>query len=283
MHNQLKQHAKINGASMSICVEGVVFSYDGSRTVLNRVSLDVQSGELVAVVGPSGSGKSTLLRLIAGLLPKRPSSQQFSGEIRVGNTLVRAGSVPAGQLSFMFQEPALLPNRTVLGNITLPLEMRGISHGEASRRAEPILRTVGLGSARSLHPRQLSVGMKTRVSLAMSVVCEPTWILFDEPFSSLDFAWRLSLYATLTTLRQRSQCTILLVTHDLREAILLADRIIVLGSDGRTLPAVTVGTSKPTVFSPAEINMYSSATAAQYGELEAALVAASSVPGESLA
>jgi ABC-type nitrate/sulfonate/bicarbonate transport system ATPase subunit len=259
---------------MSINVRDVSFAYDNTRTILTNASLEAHRGQLVAVLGPSGSGKSTLLRLIAGILPKSGTSQIMRGQILLNGNLAKDSSLKPGQLSLMFQEPVLLPNRTVAQNIALPLEMLRLPRLTIQERVTSVLAEIGLSKLRHLRPSQLSVGMKTRVSLAMTVITQPTFLLLDEPFSSLDFAWRLSLYRTLTAIRNASQPTILLVTHDLREAILLADSIVVLRSDGRTMSPTRIDVSKPVRFTTEELDHYTTISLREYTALEQSLVSA---------
>jgi ABC-type nitrate/sulfonate/bicarbonate transport system ATPase subunit len=262
---------------MSIEISSVSFGYDRTRTVLNAVSLEVPKGDLVAVLGPSGCGKSTLLRLVAGIIPNHQAGNWMTGTI-ITNTSPLNGSNPRpGELSLMFQEPVLLPNRTVEENLALPLQMLRFPRPVISERVDGILDQIGLKAFRNLRPTQLSVGMKTRVSLGMTFVPRPSILLLDEPFSSLDIAWRLALYRALSDFRKAEMSTALLVTHDLREAILLADAIFVLRSDGRMLEPFRIDLSKPVNFTVEELEQYNKLSINEYSLLERSLLASTTL------
>jgi NitT/TauT family transport system ATP-binding protein len=195
---------------------------------LEAVSLTVDRGASVAFVGPSGCGKSTLLKLVSGLLPVT------SGTVRVEGRPVTA---PLKNVGMAFQNPVLLPWRTVLANVLLPLEI--LKENRAKLAAEPgvweerareLLRTVGLDGAESRHPRELSGGMRQRVSLCRALIHEPELMLLDEPFAALDAFTREEMWELHQMLRQRRRFTGILVTHDLREAVFLADVIYVLAT-----------------------------------------------------
>lgn len=263
---------------MSLSIHSLSFSYDGHRLVLDALDLSVPTTNLLAVVGPSGCGKSTLLRLIAGLLPKA-RHHVVKGTVLLAGKPVSAGHLQPGQVSFMFQEPVLLPHRTVEQNIALPLEMLERTSCEIEEVVEKLIDAVGLLRFRSFRPSQLSVGMKSRVALAMTFSTSPSYLLLDEPFSSLDFAWRLNLYRTLGSLRQRLRPTSVIVTHDLREAILLADKIAVLSYKGELLRTVELTARKPAEFSPDELADYGNSTMEVYSSLERDLLKASMLEG----
>jgi len=197
--------------------------------------MEVLPGELVAVVGASGCGKTTLLRLVGGLDRPDEGSIDFVG--------ADGRSAARGQhdLGFCFQDPRLLPWRCARDNVALPLELAGVAKAERQRRALEALAMVRLtGRERSL-PGTLSGGMRMRVALARAIVTRPRVLLLDEPFSSLDELTRLELDAELLMLREATGATILLVTHAISEAVLLADRIVVLASNpGRVCDTVTV-------------------------------------------
>ncbi|WBV45063.1 ABC transporter ATP-binding protein [Pseudoroseomonas cervicalis] len=185
--------------------------------VLEDVSLDVRPGEFVALLGPSGCGKSTLLRLLAGL--DRPVSGQVMGD---GAVIDR----PDPSRVLVFQDPTLYPWRTVRANVALGLEARGLlkSHGH---RIQEAIDLVGLTGFETAYPHQLSGGMSQRVALARALVNDPRLLLLDEPLGKLDSLTRLSMQAELVRLWQRSGLTALLVTHDVEEALILAQRVIV--------------------------------------------------------
>jgi len=184
--------------------------------VLDGIDLELAAGSFTALLGPSGCGKSTLLRLIAGL------DTPTSGTIRVESA---AG---AGGIAFVFQDAHLLPWRTVLDNVALPLELRGARREEARRLALPPLADVELADAADRFPDQLSGGMRMRVSIARALVTEPELLLLDEPFAALDELTRQRLDERLRALWERRRMTVLFVTHSLVEAAFLADRALVM-------------------------------------------------------
>jgi ABC-type nitrate/sulfonate/bicarbonate transport system ATPase subunit len=187
------------------------------RTVLRDITFTVDRGELVAILGPSGCGKSTILRLIAGL--DRPTS----GDVAIGGGAV---SVTDDRCAVVFQEPRLLPWRTVAGNVALGARRRG---GDRDGRVAALLAEVGLGEAAKAWPHQLSGGMAQRVALARGLAAEPDVLLLDEPFAALDALTRLRMQDLLLQLHAHHAQTVILVTHDIDEALYLADRIVILG------------------------------------------------------
>ena len=215
-------------------VSGLSHSY-GDRHVLRNLSLEIAPGESVALLGPNGSGKSTLLRLVAGLLT--PSA----GRVTLAGAAASAGRPEAG---IVFQEPRLLPWRTVLRNVTLPLELAGESLTNARTTAEAALTRVGAGGLLGRNPAEISGGERGRVALARALVRQPSLLLLDEPFAALDAITRARLDDELPELV--AGAATLLVTHDVAEALLVADRVLMLGADGaihaevpglRSLPA----------------------------------------------
>jgi ABC-type nitrate/sulfonate/bicarbonate transport system ATPase subunit len=191
----------------------------GDTDVLAGVDLDIEAGEIVAVVGPSGCGKSTLLRLISGL------DTSFGGTVHVGDREVR-GPDPA--VGVVFQEPRLFPWLTLSDNVAFGLADRGSSR--ARDLVRETLEVVGLGGFANALPKQLSGGMAQRAALARALVTEPQVLLLDEPFNALDAFTRMRLQDHLLAAWGRYRPTLLLVTHDLDEAVYLADRVILLGS-----------------------------------------------------
>jgi NitT/TauT family transport system ATP-binding protein len=185
---------------------------------LLKTSLEVAPGEFVAIVGPSGCGKTTLLNLVGGLL------QPTKGQIRVGARAPQAG---APDLGYLFARDGLLPWRTAASNVCLPLEIRRIGRKERDARVASVLEVVGLKEFADAHPAQLSQGMRQRVALARMLVTEPTTLLMDEPFAALDAQTRLLMHLHFLAIWERHRSTVLLITHDLGEAITLADRVIV--------------------------------------------------------
>jgi NitT/TauT family transport system ATP-binding protein len=201
---------------------------------LADVSLDVQAGEFLSVLGPSGCGKSTLLRLIAGLAEPTTGTIDWSDE---------SGR---GDLGFVFQEPTLMPWATALANVALPLKLRGIAKGEREARAAEALDNVGLKGFERVWPRELSGGMKMRVSLARALVVQPRLLLMDEPFAALDEITRHRLNDDLLELWQQSGVTIVFVTHSVFESVFLSQRIVVMTArPGRVSAELAVTTPHP--------------------------------------
>jgi NitT/TauT family transport system ATP-binding protein len=187
---------------------------NGGLDALEMVSFTVQPREFVCVLGPSGSGKSTLLRILAGLL--RPTSGSF---------IFNAGKPGIGMV---FQQSNLMPWRTAIENITLPLEVQGIPAGETRARAQEMIDLVGLQGFESSWPRDLSGGMAQRVAIARALVHDPDILLLDEPFGSLDALTRERMWTELSHIWQKRQKTVLMVTHSISESLFLADRVLVL-------------------------------------------------------
>jgi NitT/TauT family transport system ATP-binding protein len=223
-----------------IVLDGVGQTFDGRSgpvQALTGIDLEVAENEFVAVIGRSGCGKSTLLRLIAGLLP--PSH----GRIAVDGTPV---TKPRREVSFMFQRPALLPWRSVLSNVMLPIEIFGLEREPYRDRANELLELVGLRGFEKRLPHELSGGMQQRVSLCRSLIHAPTVMLMDEPFSALDALTRAELAEELQRIQLEQARTIVLVTHSVEEAAMLADRVVVLSPrPGRIRKVVDVAIERP--------------------------------------
>ncbi|GGO56945.1 NitT/TauT family transport system ATP-binding protein/sulfonate transport system ATP-binding protein [Roseovarius pacificus] len=196
------------------------FTLDGETlTVLKNLDLDIAGGESLAIVGASGSGKTTLLRVLAGL--EEPDS---------GGVLIDGAPVHGlgKERAVIFQEPRLLPWLTVLGNVSFGLEVQGISRSEAEDKARHYIRLVGLGEFETAWPRQLSGGMAQRVGIARALTVQPEILLLDEPLGALDAMTKLTMQEELTRIWTEEKVTMALVTHDLEEAIFLADRVLIL-------------------------------------------------------
>ncbi|WP_148252682.1 ABC transporter ATP-binding protein [Aidingimonas lacisalsi] len=205
-----------------------------SHVVLQDLSFTAHAGEFVALVGPSGAGKSTLLHLIAGL------DDQFSGGIRWNDRPLDQGRHPEERLGIMFQEPRLMPWLSSLDNVRL------VQRPADTERAVALLTDVGLGDALDAWPHQLSGGMQRRLALARAFVVTPRLLLMDEPFVSLDMPTGDRLRDSLQALWQRDRPLVLFVTHDLREALALADRILFLStSPGRLILDFRVPLERP--------------------------------------
>jgi NitT/TauT family transport system ATP-binding protein len=193
--------------------------------VLQSIDLDLEAGSFVALLGPSGCGKSTLLRFISGL--ESPSS----GSISLSPSGAASSDAPtnaATKLAFVFQDAQLLPWRTVIDNVALPLELQGVSRAEARRRAHGPLSEVELSDVHDRFPDQLSGGMRMRVSIARALVTEPELLLLDEPFAALDELTRQRLDERLRRLWLARRMTVIFVTHALGEAAFLAERALVM-------------------------------------------------------
>ncbi|GJE02322.1 ABC transporter ATP-binding protein [Methylobacterium isbiliense] len=214
----------------------LAFTREGARTeVLADLDLDVEPGEFLAIVGASGVGKSTLLRVIADLV--RPSA----GSVRLSPPAPGRRAV-----ALVFQDARLLPWRRILDNVAFGLEKLRLARAERRRRAGEALARVGLAALAARWPFQLSGGQRQRVALARALAVEPHVLLMDEPFSALDALTRESLQDELSRLCGAARQTVLFVTHDIEEAVYLADRIVVLaGSPGRIVATHTVPAPRP--------------------------------------
>ena len=186
---------------------------------LEDVSLEVNENEFVTLVGPSGCGKSTLLKLVAGLTPVT------RGTVRVRDTVVHE---PFSDVGFVFQHPVLLPWRTVLDNVLFSAEMLGLDTGQYRKRALDLLELTGLAGFETKYPRELSGGMQQRVAICRALLPDPGLLLMDEPFGALDAMTREEMGLELLRIWEERRKTILFVTHSIPEAILLADKVIVM-------------------------------------------------------
>lgn len=211
----------------SITLKSVSYAF-GANTVLNQIDLHIDAGSVVALLGPSGCGKSTLLRLLAGL------TQPAGGEIHFGERQVAkpGWSLPpeSRDIGMVFQDYALWPHMTVAQNVAFPLRMRNIPRQQRDVRVAQALSRVGLSAFADRKPAGLSGGQQQRVALARAIVSEPRVLLFDEPLSNLDSELRESLCLEMATLLRQLGTTAVYVTHDRREAEILADRIVHLSA-----------------------------------------------------
>lgn len=225
--------------SSRVAIDDVSMVFQTSHGVFEAVrdiSLTVEPGSFVAIVGPSGCGKSTILNAVAGLIAPA------HGSVTVGD----GGEQHGGDIGYLFQKDALLPWKSVLNNVALPLRYRGIAKAAAHDRAMSWLRRVRLERFADYYPHQLSGGMRKRVALATVFVYSPSVLLMDEPFSALDVQTRNLMENELLDLWQEERQTVLFVTHDLEEAIGLADRVVVLtAGPGRVKADYAVDLPRP--------------------------------------
>lgn len=212
-------------------LNSVSFSYHskaGETKALNHVSFSINKGEFVAVVGPSGCGKSTLLSLIAGSLKPEGGTITFPCKGNTNNNLV----------GLMLQQDHLLEWRTIFRNVLLGLEINHLTDEEHLSKVNNLLKEYGLYDFKDKHPSELSGGMKQRAALIRTLALEPELLLLDEPFSALDYQTRLLVSADISQLIRKAGKTMLIITHDLAEAISIADRIIVLSNRPSTVKAI---------------------------------------------
>ena len=221
-------------------VDGVSKRYDGANgpvQALDHVAFDVADGEFVCIVGPSGCGKTTLFRIIAGLEPAT-----------TGHVALDGGRVdgPSTDLGLVFQEYHLFPWRTVAGNVGFGLEQAGVATAERERRVRDLLDLVGLDGFADTYPRDLSGGMKQRVALARALAVDPGLLLMDEPFGAVDAQTKTMLQDELLDIWRETGKTVLFVTHDVEEAVKLADRVVVMAKEpGRIREVVDVDIDRP--------------------------------------
>ena len=225
---------------MSIEIKNINKSFDGrgkNLSVLENINLEINDGELICLLGPSGCGKTTLLRLIAGL------DQPTSGEIVANGELVEK---PSGDRAVIFQQYSLFPWLTVLQNVTFGLEISGGSKEENIQAAERYLKSVGLLEFKDSYPHELSGGMKQRVAIIRSLLNHSPILLMDEPFSALDMQNRHKLQEQLIGVWKRFENTIVFVTHDVDEAVFLADKIVLLDKNpGKIAEVISVDLERP--------------------------------------
>lgn len=219
--------AVVDAQNVNICL--------GSATILEDISLRVNAGEIVSILGASGVGKTTLLRALAGLVA-----------VTQGQVNIPQDNPHAVGVRMVFQDPRLLPWMRVRDNITFALKASGVPRSQWSARIEPLMVAVGLEQAGNLWPSALSGGMAQRVSLVRALACRPAVLLLDEPFSALDPQRREELQCDLQRLVLHTQCAAVVVTHDVLEAVVLSDRVLVLGGrPGRMLHRLAVPAAHP--------------------------------------
>lgn len=200
-------------------VSAIFRNDNGGLPALHQLTFAVADQEFVCILGPSGSGKSTLLRILAGLLPPTEGKAYFESQVITG---------PRREVGFVFQKANLMPWRTVLRNILLPLELSGMPDHEALERVREMIELVGLQGFANALPRDLSGGMAQRVAISRALIHDPKVLLLDEPFGALDALTRERMGTELLRIWQLKRKTILMVTHSISEALFLADRVLVL-------------------------------------------------------
>ncbi len=216
-----------------LTIENVTKVFGGTVTALEGMTLTLRRGDFVSLLGPSGCGKSTALRLIAGLIsPTKGRIRWASGE--------------DAELGVVFQEPTLAPWSTVFDNVWLPLRLKGVSKAEARDRVLESIEAVGLAGFDGAYPRELSGGMKMRVSIARAMVTRPKLLLMDEPFAALDEITRFKLNDDLLQLQETLRCTVVFVTHSVFESVVLSSRIVVMAArPGRVIRELGVDAPYP--------------------------------------
>jgi NitT/TauT family transport system ATP-binding protein len=226
-------------AAPLVALRGIGKSFPNGVRALAGLELEVHPGEFIALLGPSGCGKSTALRIIAGLTA--PSE----GVVAWDSATAAAASKSENRLGFVFQEPTLMPWASVFDNVELPLKLRGLRAARAER-VEAALDRVGLGAFRNAYPRELSGGMRMRVSIARALVTEPQILLMDEPFAALDEITRFKLNDDLLQTWEALRTTIVFVTHSVFESVYLANRVLVMAArPGRISTAVAIDAPYP--------------------------------------
>jgi NitT/TauT family transport system ATP-binding protein len=204
--------------------------------VLTDFSLQIERGSFVVMVGPSGCGKSTLLSIIAGLLPVTSGKVYYNESLMIN---------PRLEVGYLTQKNTLMPWRDIERNIEMPLEIRGVKKEVRKRKTAELMQKVGLKGFEKLYPRELSGGMLRRASLARLLSTDPETLLLDEPFAALDAQLRVELQGELLDLWSESGKSVVFVTHDIEEAIVLGDRVVVLGSGGRIVLDEDIGLPRP--------------------------------------
>lgn len=222
----------------AVSLRDVTKVYDNGVVALGPMSLAIRTGEFVSLLGPSGCGKSTALRIIAGL------SDATAGSVHVDGHDARDRS--RHTIGFVFQEPTLMPWTTVRGNVQLPLDLAHVSRSDAHARVDQALTQVDLSEFAEVYPRELSGGMKMRVSLARALVTDPDILLMDEPFAALDEITRFKLNNDLLSLWRKLRKTVVFVTHSVFESVYLSQRVLIMSSrPGRIAREVRVSANEP--------------------------------------
>jgi NitT/TauT family transport system ATP-binding protein len=221
-----------------VVLRGVGKTFPSGTVALAGLDLAVRDGEFLALLGPSGCGKSTALRIVAGL------SEPTQGTVEWPHVSAHADS--GSRIGFVFQEPTLMPWTTVFNNVLLPLKLKGVAADKAAARVEAALGRVGLQNFSSAYPRELSGGMRMRVSIARALVTEPALLLMDEPFAALDEITRFKLNNDLLQVWQALRTTVVFVTHSVFESVYLSSRVVVMAArPGRIFTEVAIDAPYP--------------------------------------
>ena len=243
---QTSDGCRAHAASVLVAICGVSKQFSNGTLAVHDVNLDLHTGEFVSLLGPSGCGKSTLLRMISGLGAPSGGVIDWPGAAQGAPAANLRGIAHAHALGFVFQEPTLMPWATALGNVTIPLTLKGMPKREAEERARAMLGNVGLSAFETSYPRELSGGMKMRVSIARALVTSPKILLMDEPFAALDEITRHKLNNDLLALWERQRFTAVFVTHSVYESVYLSQRIVVMAArPGRVIADLAVDAPYP--------------------------------------
>ncbi|WP_017443793.1 ABC transporter ATP-binding protein [Gayadomonas joobiniege] len=205
----------------AISIKNLYKRYGNGPVILNDINLDIKKDDFIALIGPSGCGKSTVLKLLAGLTDKTSGDIQF----------LTSHNKQQPKMGVVFQDANLMPWLTVMDNVALPLGLKGMDKSEANKKAEALIEMVGLGHVKNHYPRQLSGGMKMRVSIARALSVEPELLLLDEPFGALDEMTRDDLNEELLKLRQTHGWSGVFVTHSVTESVFLSSRVLVMSAN----------------------------------------------------
>ncbi len=241
MSMETAQQRNEAGSGVPIEISGVSKAYKAARggavQALDMVDLSIKAGEFVSIVGPSGCGKSTLMMLVSGLIPCS------SGTIRVGGTPING---PVQQAGIVFQRDVLLDWRSVLANVLLPVEIKGLDKQTHLAKARALLRSVGLGEFEDKYPGELSGGMRQRAAICRALVQSPGLLLMDEPFGALDALTREQMNLDLQRIWLQEGNTVVFITHSIEEAVLLSDRVVVMSSrPGKVADIVDIDLPRP--------------------------------------
>ena len=229
----LDRPAPLDAAPL-VSLRGARKTFANGTTALAGLDLDVRPGEFVSLLGPSGCGKSTALRIMAGLAEPTGGAVEWPGS--------RAGEDHRREIGFVFQEPTLMPWANAADNVWLPLRLRGVSRRDAAPPVRDALDLVGLSAFAHAYPRELSGGMKMRVSIARALSLKPKLLLMDEPFAALDEITRFRLNDDLLALQHEIGCTVVFVTHSVYESVYLSSRVVVMAArPGRVVAEIAMG------------------------------------------